>query len=98
MWVAFSTPEGSGFFFAVAKDEDGKTSGAEHRFSRLSAVPPRSGRRTSARLWYGRRGDRNTERRLSFPGVHSTQPPRDRADELGRPNGLPQFQGQHSRG
>ncbi|NOE33327.1 hypothetical protein [Ruegeria sp. HKCCD7318] len=27
MWVAFSTPEGSGFFSAVAKDEDGKTSG-----------------------------------------------------------------------
>ncbi len=27
MWVAFSTSEGSGFFSAVAKDEDGKTSG-----------------------------------------------------------------------
>ena len=27
MWVAFSTPEGSGFFSAVAKDEDGNTSG-----------------------------------------------------------------------
>ncbi|WP_171210789.1 hypothetical protein [Ruegeria sp. HKCCA5426] len=27
MWVAFSTPEGSGFFSAVAKDEYGKTSG-----------------------------------------------------------------------
>ncbi|WP_170601337.1 hypothetical protein [Ruegeria arenilitoris] len=26
MWVAFSTPEGSGFFSAVAKDEDGNTS------------------------------------------------------------------------
>ncbi len=27
MWVAFSTPEGSGFFSVVAKDEDGNTSG-----------------------------------------------------------------------
>ncbi|WP_170417798.1 hypothetical protein [Ruegeria arenilitoris] len=27
MWIAFSTPEGSGFFSAVAKDEDGNTSG-----------------------------------------------------------------------
>lgn len=34
MWVAFSTPEGSGFFSAVAKDEDGKTSGP-HMGSRV---------------------------------------------------------------
>ena len=27
MWAAFSTPEGSGFFSAVAKDEDDNTSG-----------------------------------------------------------------------
>ncbi|WP_170581318.1 hypothetical protein [Ruegeria arenilitoris] len=26
MWIAFSTPEGSGFFSVVAKDEDGNTS------------------------------------------------------------------------
>ena len=25
MWIAFSTPEGSGFFSVVAKDEDGNT-------------------------------------------------------------------------
>ncbi|WP_170446010.1 hypothetical protein [Ruegeria arenilitoris] len=34
MWVAFSTPEGSGFFSAVAKDEDGNTSGP-HMGSRV---------------------------------------------------------------
>ncbi|MCA0927076.1 hypothetical protein [Ruegeria profundi] len=34
MWLAFSTPEGSGFFSAVAKDEDGNTSGP-HMGSRV---------------------------------------------------------------
>ncbi|WP_170443376.1 hypothetical protein [Ruegeria arenilitoris] len=34
MWVVFSTPEGSGFFSAVAKDEDGNTSGP-HMGSRV---------------------------------------------------------------